>query len=101
MSQHHLVTHAYDSHTGWVRIPRTELTSQNAEELRVRLRRGMFGSREVSIRRYLQDSSPAHTSPTDVVPAATTSTAVASSVRHDEAEGFLVDLVPAAPLARG
>jgi hypothetical protein len=107
MSQHHLVTHAYDSHTGWVRIPRTELTSQSAEELRsrgftmVRLRRGMFGFRDVSIRRYLRDPSPADTSPTDVVPAATTSTTVASSVRHGEAEDFLVDLVPAAPPARG
>ncbi len=107
MSQHHLVTHAYDSHTGWVRVPRTELTSQSAEELRsrgftmVRLRRGMFGFRDVSIRRYLRDPSPADTSPTDVLPAATTSTTVASSVRHSEAEDFLVDLVPAAPPARG
>ncbi|MDF2666681.1 MAG: hypothetical protein K0R81_2531 [Microbacterium sp.] len=106
MSQQHLVTHAYDSHTGWVRIPRTEMTGQNAEDLRsrgftmVRLRRGMFGFRDVSIRRYLADASLTGPSPVDIEPAATAS-AASTSRAIPPTVAAEATLIPASPPSRG
>jgi len=103
MSQQHLVTHAYDSHTGWVRIPRTEMTSRNAEDLRsrgftmVRLRRGMFGTRDVSIRRYLADRSPEGSSPVGIEPASGPSMSPAHLLPADVGAA----LIPASPPPRG
>lgn len=59
MSRHHIATHAYDYRTGWVRIPPTALTPEQADALRdrgftiVRSRRGWFGSRELPVTWYL------------------------------------------------
>jgi len=59
MSQHHLITHAYDSQNGWVRVQRTPMTPAHAADFRdrgftmVRSRRGIWGSRELPISWYV------------------------------------------------
>lgn len=120
MSQHHLVTHAYDSHTGWVRIARTEMTLESAEDLRdrgytmVRLRRGVFGSRDVSLSRYTaQDAAlgveDAEIEPADLRPSTadeperpddTISAAVAPVAPIRVADWGPTLLIPASPSSR-
>ncbi|WZH36468.1 MAG: hypothetical protein PIR02_17200 [Microbacterium enclense] len=120
MSQHHLVTHAYDSHTGWVRIARTEMTHESAEDLRdqgytmVRLRRGVFGSRDVSLSRYTAEDAALDVEHAAVEPAEITLRTGDDQKRPDDAmsaEGAPVaairiadpgptPLIPASPSSR-
>ena len=63
MSRHHIATHAYDFRRGWVRVPRTSLTTEHAVALReqgftiVRSRRGWFRTRELPLSWYLPRTS--------------------------------------------
>lgn len=56
MASERTVTHAYRLDGGWRKVPRRRLTSDAAAELRregftmVRARRGLFDTREISIR---------------------------------------------------
>ncbi len=56
MASERTVTHAYRLDGGWRKVPRRRLTADAAAELRregftmVRARRGLFDTREISIR---------------------------------------------------
>jgi hypothetical protein len=75
MSRHHIATHAYDFRTGWVRIPPTTMTTDQAEALRdrgftiVRSRRGWFGARELPLTWYLPRPDTSDPSRIPIAPA--------------------------------
>lgn len=75
MSRHHIATHAYDFRTGWVRIPPTTMTPDQAEALRdrgftiVRSRRGWFGMRELPLTWYIPRSDTSGGSRIPIAPA--------------------------------
>lgn len=75
MSRHHIATHAYDFRTGWVRIPPTTMTPEQAETLRdrgftiVRSRRGWFGMRELPLTWYIPRSDVSDGSRIPLTPA--------------------------------
>lgn len=56
MAKFRRITHAYSYPTGWVRVPRRSLTPELSYKLLLqgytmaRVRRGLFGSRELSLR---------------------------------------------------
>lgn len=100
MSRRHIATHAYDFHTGWVRITPTALTHEQAVKLHeqgftiVRSRRGWFGTRELPLSWYLRraGSDTSEASRLAVSPAA-----VSPNAPHERPEDppDTVDLVDA------